>query len=650
MKKLIRTLIDELNVASDAYYKSGHEIMSNQEFDKKYEQLLQLEKETGIIFPDSPTQNVGSDITGKRKEITHEYPAKSLDKTKDISVLKKWLGNKIGVLSYKMDGQTLVLTYQDGNLKQAVTRGNGLVGEDVTEIASFIHGIPMKIDFKGKLVLRGESVMSYEEFERINDTIENPDEKYKNPRNLAVGTLNTLDKDRIGERKLCFKAFHLVYAEGRESISFARDLAWLDELGFETVYFTVLTSISLEEVMKLYEEDVETYEFPVDGLVLAHDDVKYGKTLGETGHHAKHSMAFKWADASVETKMVDIEWSPSKTGLLNPVAIFEPVEIEGTTVSRASVHNVSIFNHLKLGKGDSILVFKANMIIPQIEKNLTMSGTFEIPDKCPVCGADTKIHISTASGEEVHTLYCTNFDCKSKLLGKLEHFVSRDGMDMEGISEKTISLLYENGLLNCFSDFFKLYEHADVIKGFDKMGEVAVNNMLTTIEKSKHVELSKFIDALSIPMVGSDVSKRISEYCDGYSESFTDILNNPFQLLDISGIGNVVVSNIKEWYSHPDHKEEYERLLSILTFKRKEKTGTSLNDLTFVITGSVNHFPNRDAMKDFIISHGGKVAGSVSSKTNYLINNDVTSTSGKNKKAKELNIPIISEDDFLTMI
>lgn len=658
-RKNMRELIDELNIAAAAYYNAGETIMSDKEYDAKFDVLKELEERTGIIFPDSPTQRVGSEVTKEKKKVKHEFPALSLGKTKSRDDLEKWLGGRKGILSWKMDGQTVQLTYENGKLVLAATRGNGEIGEDITCLAPYIAGIPVSIPLKGKFVVRGESVMSYEEFKRINEQIEDEAERYKNPRNLAVGTLNKHDVQVLQERQLNFFAFQAVYPASAMPGRFGARLDYLEELGFHTVpHWEVYSGNNpegwpaLDEIITNAEAEVVGFPFPTDGLVLAYDDAVYGESLGTTGHHPRHSIAFKWADETAETTLLDVEWSPSKTGLLNPVTIFEPVELEGTTVSRASIHNVSIFRKLMLGKGDLITVYKANMIIPQVETNLTGSNSLDVPAKCPVCGQGTRINVNKSyNGEDIETLYCYNPDCPCKMLGKLEHFVSRDAMDIDGVSGKTIEALNAHGWLNNFSDFYRLKDYEDEMKKVEGMGETSVSNILASVERSRRTTLSRFLYALSIPQVGKDTARLIADFCDNDKDRFVDeILPVPEILSNITGIGPVVVSSLAAWYANLKNQRQFFTLLEWLYFEKPERQGNRLAGLTFVVTGSVSHFANRDALHAFIHENGGKTAGSVSRNTSYLINNDTMSTSGKNKKARDLGIPVINEEQFLSLV
>ena len=653
MEKYIKELIEQLNKAADAYY-MGIPIMSDREYDTLFDKLSALEQETGLIFPDSPTQKVGGNVSvSEREKIPHEFPARSLDKTKDRDALVKWLGDKKGVLSWKMDGLTLQLTYEKGRLIRALTRGNGIVGENIMDAVPYISGIPSSIGYTGKLVVRGEGVMSYEEFERVNSLLDNPDEKYKNPRNLAAGTIRALDIQVHKSRKLSFFAFRLVYADDitLNDASFTEQMQFLKNNNFGCVGYIPCTSENLKVLIENCEKGIGKNHFPTDGLVLTYEDTVYGRMLGSTGHHPKHSMAFKWKDDCMETPLKYVEWSPSKTGLLNPVAVFEPVEIEGTTVSRASIHNVSIFESLELGAGDILSVYKANMIIPQVAENQTRSNTLMVPKFCPVCNHETAIRESRddVSGDVVKTLFCVNPDCRCKMIGKLDYFTTRNAANIEGISEATINLLYDAGFLRKLSDFYSLKDHAEEMKKLDGMGDVAVANLLASIEKSKNIDLAHFVTALSIPLVGNDTASLISDFCNGDPAEFYSVISTcPETLLKKKGIGKTIVDSLKNWWKQTD-KEEFSKLSSCFTFEKAVK-GTKLAGLTFVVTGSVNHFTNRDELCAFIAENGGKTAGSVSKNTSYLINNDITSTSGKNKKAKELDIPVISEEDFLKMV
>lgn len=648
-KYKMRKLVDKLKEAVEAYY-LGSPVMSDKEYDDLFEELQAAEAQTGIVFPDSPTQRVGMDVAvSKRRKISHEIPSLSLDKTKDREVLRKWMDGRECILSWKMDGLTLILTYEGGRIISAATRGNGSVGEDVMDAVRYIEGIPSTIPFSGKLIVRGEGVMSYEEFARMNEEIAAEELKYKNCRNLAAGTIRALEPHIHASRQVVFHAFRLAYQEGDMPREYTRQMNFLAEQGFHCVKYTKCTSETLSAQIERCQERIRENRFPTDGLVLTFEDTAYGISLGRTGRFFRHSMAFKWADECALTAIKHVEWSPSKTGLLNPVAVFEPVELEGTKVSRASIHNVSIFRELMLGEGDQISVYKANMIIPQIAKNHTRSGSLSIPETCPVCGGRTQIQKSIASSREVETLHCINPDCQCKLLGKLEFFASRNAMNIEGVSQKTIKLLYENGLLQSFSGFYSLSIHEEKMKRLEGFGEIAVANILKAVEKSRKTDLAHFITALSIPLVGEDTASLIAKHCCFSADKFTDLLYHPEGLEEVNGIGDATVCAIRAWWNGFD-REEYDSLLTHLDFQMPETKGKALLGLTFVITGSLKRFANREELKDFIISHGGRTAGGVSKNTSYLINNDTESSSGKNQKAKELGVPVLSEDAFLEMI
>ncbi len=597
MELKIRRLIDELNAASDAYYNSGQEVMSNREFDLKLEELKLLEEQTGIVFPDSPTLAVGADVKGDRKTVQHEYEPKSLKKTKDRDEIKKWLSDHVGALSFKLDGQTVVLTYEDGKLVLAATRGNGSMGNDITDIAPFIDGIPSEIGFKGKLVLRGESIMSYSEFERINSEIMEEADKYKNPRNLAVGTTNILDIEEFKQRKLHFIAFKLVMAEGGKSRFYDTNLKWLSTLGFTTVPYGKVNKDNLDDMLDYYTQLATEYDFPIDGLVLAYNDEEYGDSLGSTGSHEKHAFAFKWADETVDTTLLRVDWSASKTGLLNPVAVFAPIEIEGTTVQQASVHNVSIFENLELGEGDIVQVYKANMIIPQIAENLTRSKTFTYPATCPVCGSETQIKLGNKGTK---TLICPNPNCAAKALGQWTHFVSRDCMDVEGLAESQLTDLINMHYLRDYADLYHLHEKdLTSLTKKDGWGEKSLKNLLDAIENSRKTKLSHFIDSLSIPLIGTDAGKNIAGYCNWDPEKFMAMVKkgNFDELLEVNNIGTVMVNNLNAWVKGQlplvsADLEKLEELVSLLDFEIPV-IGKALEGISFVVTGSVHHFPKR---------------------------------------------------------
>jgi DNA ligase (NAD+) len=640
----MRELIAILAEASDAYYNTGVEKMSDHEYDRLYDELAALEKETGIILSGSLTQNVGYEVASSLKKVRHQSKMLSLEKTKSVDELRAWLGGNVGFLSWKLDGLTLVLTYEEGLLVQAVTRGNGEVGEDITANARHIIGIPAAIPFKGRLVVRGESLMKYSDFEKVNTVIEDG-AKYKNPRNLCVGTVRNLDSKVTAERNINFFAFNLVSAEGYEENSFAARIEWLKGLGFQTVYGVTVDGSTLEEAVRTFEREISGNEFPSDGLVLMLDDVAYGISLGETSHAPRNGMAFKWRDETADTKLLEVEWSASRTGLLNPVAIFEPVELEGTTVSRASVHNVSIVKQLRLGIGDTLTVFKANMIIPQILENKTASDTLEIPEICPVCGGRTAINISD---DGVETLVCTAFECAAKHTGRFEHFVQRDAMNIVGMSTATVETLISEGIIGKFPDFYHISDHMEKIISLEGFGEKSYQKMYEAIEASRRTELSRVLYALGIPNIGRAASRLI---CAEYSDPEQLVTLGAEELTAIDGIGEVLAKDYVEYFSDSARLTEYRQLIGELEIVPPERidTGSAVSGKTFVITGSVNIWKNRSELKNFIESCGGKVASAVSSKTDYLINNDSASNSSKNKAARELGIPVITEEEFREM-
>ena len=643
----MQELVKLLNNASKAYYQDAEEIMSNYDYDKLYDELLQLENELGITLSNSPTVNVGYEILSELPKERHESPMLSLDKTKEVDALKAFTGEQKAVLSWKLDGLTIVLTYRDGELYKAVTRGNGEVGEVITNNAKVFKNIPLKIQYKGELVLRGEAVISYSDFEKINAEIEDVDAKYKNPRNLCSGSVRQLNNEITAKRNVQFFAFSLVSAENIDfRNSRVYQMQWLKDQGFDVVEHFLVDKDTIEAEIIKFSEKIAGNDFPSDGLVLVYDDIAYGKSLGRTSKFPRDSMAFKWADEIRKTILREIEWSPSRTGLINPVAIFEPVELEGTTVSRASVHNISIMEELELGIGDEIEVYKANMIIPQIASNLTRSGVKDIPEVCPVCGGKTEIRkVSNAK-----SLYCTNEDCQAKHVKAFTLFVSRDALNIEGLSESTLEKFISRGFIKEFADIFHLDRYKEEIQSMEGFGEKSYNNLIASIEKARTTTLPKVIYALGIAGIGLANAKVICREfgCDieKMKAATEEDLNN------ISGIGQVLAKAYVDYFANPANVEKLNNLLNELVIpEEKEETSEQIfKGVNFVITGSVNHFANRNAVKELIESLGGKVTGSVTSKTNYLINNDVTSTSSKNKKANELGVPIISEETFLEMV
>lgn len=641
----MKELVELLNKAGRAYYQEDREIISNYEYDKLYDELEALEEETGITLAGSPTVSVGYEAVNALPKETHETPMLSLDKTKEIEVLKNFVGNQKTVLSWKMDGLTIVLTYQDGKLKKAVTRGNGIVGEVITNNAKVFKNVPLQIAYQGELILRGEAIISYSDFEKINKQIEDVDAKYKNPRNLCSGSVRQLNNEITAKRNVYFYAFSLVRAEGVDfNNSRACQFEWLKTQGFDIVEYRMVDSKNLEETIQYFSDKISTNDFPSDGLVALYDDIAYGDSLGSTAKFPRNAFAFKWKDEIRETTLKEIEWSPSRTGLINPVAIFEPVELEGTTVSRASVHNISILKELKLGIGDRIEVYKANMIIPQIAENLTRSGNLTIPEFCPVCKKTTKIQKSN----DVEVLICTNPECQAKKIKSFTLFVSRDAMNIDGLSEATLEKFILNGFIKEFGDIYELERYKDAIIEMDGFGEKSYENLIENIKKSSHTTLPRLVYALGIANIGVANAKVL---CKEFDYDLQKLMRADEETISqIEGIGSVIAKSVTDYFKNEENQRKLEHLLTYLTFEEmKIETGNPLSGKQFVITGSVNQFENRSAMKEFIENGGGKVTGSVSKKTDYLINNDTESSSSKNKKAKELGIPILSEEDFLKL-
>lgn len=641
----MKELVELLNKAGRAYYQEDREIISNYEYDKLYDELEALEEETGITLAGSPTVSVGYEAVNALPKETHETPMLSLDKTKEIEVLKNFVGNQKTVLSWKMDGLTIVLTYQDGKLKKAVTRGNGIVGEVITNNAKVFKNVPLQIAYQGELILRGEAIISYSDFEKINKQIEDVDAKYKNPRNLCSGSVRQLNNEITAKRNVYFYAFSLVRAEGVNfNNSRACQFEWLKTQGFDIVEYRMVDSKNLEETIQYFSDKISTNDFPSDGLVALYDDIAYGDSLGSTAKFPRNAFAFKWKDEIRETTLKEIEWSPSRTGLINPVAIFEPVELEGTTVSRASVHNISILKELELGIGDRIEVYKANMIIPQIAENLTRSGNLTIPEFCPVCKKTTKIQKSN----DVEVLICTNPKCQAKKIKSFTLFVSRDAMNIDGLSEATLEKFILNGFIKEFGDIYELERYKDAIIEMDGFGEKSYENLIENIKKSSHTTLPRLVYALGIANIGVANAKVL---CKEFDYDLQKLMRADEETISqIEGIGSVIAKSVTDYFKNEENQRKLEHLLTYLTFEEmKIETGNPLSGKQFVITGSVNQFENRSAMKEFIENRGGKVTGSVSKKTDYLINNDTESSSSKNKKAKELGIPILSEEDFLKL-
>ena len=645
--KRMRELVDLLNRARRAYEQEDTEIMSNYEYDRLYDELQELEKELGTTLAASPTVNVGYEVLSELPKERHERPMLSLDKTKDVARLKEFLGSQKAMISWKLDGLTIVLTYREGALEKAVTRGNGEVGEVVTNNARVFKNVPLTIPYQGELVLRGEAVISYKDFEKINEEIGDADAKYKNPRNLCSGSVRQLNNEITAKRNVRFYAFTLVRAEGVDfKNSRLYQMQWLQQQGFDVVENHPVTADTIEKEVAWFAEHIDKNEVPSDGLVLVYDDIAYGQSLGTTAKFPRDSFAFKWADEIRETTLTEIEWSPSRTGLINPVAVFEPVELEGTTVSRASVHNISIMEELELGVGDRITVYKANMIIPQIAENLTRSGVKDIPKECPVCGGPTRISMEN----ETKTLYCTNPKCQAKHVKSFTLFVSRDAMNIEGLSEATLEKFIMNGYVKDFTDLFHLDRYADEIRQMDGFGDKSYENLQNSIKNARTTTLPRLVYSLGIPNIGIANAKMI---CGALGNDPERILNTTVEELSgISGVGGVIAGTFVDYFADEDHRDLFKRLLEEVEIPKEEITEDSrkFEGVNFVITGSVNHFANRAEVKEEIEKRGGKVTGSVTSKTNYLINNDVNSTSSKNRKARELGVPIISEEEFLNML
>ena len=643
--KQIKELVQKLNEAAKAYYQEDREIMSNREYDSLYDQLEKMEKETGIVLADSPTVNVGYEAVDALPKETHESPMLSLDKTKDREVLRTFVGEHPSLLSWKMDGLTVVLTYENGELQKAVTRGNGVVGEVITNNARVFKNIPLKIAYQGRLVLRGEAIITYSDFEKINDSIEDVDARYKNPRNLCSGSVRQLNNQITAERNVRFYAFTLVSAQNVDMHnSRAYQMEWLRSQGFEVVEYRIVTAENLDEAMDYFAHAIEHNDFPSDGLVALYDDIAYGESLGNTAKFPRNAFAFKWADEIRETVLREIEWSPSRTGLINPIAVFDQVELEGTTVSRASVHNVSIVKELQLGIGDTIQVYKANMIIPQIAENLTRSGNLTIPDTCPVCGQEARV----IKENDVETLCCMNPDCAAKKIKAFTLFVSRDAMNIDGLSEATLEKFIARGFIHNFGDIFEIEKYRNEIVEMDGFGEKSFENLLSSIEKAKETTLAKVIYSLGIANIGLSNAKVICRHFEDDLDKIREADEEEISAID--GIGPVIASSLVKYFKDPQNNQKVDHLLGYLHIHKEEISGEQIfAGMNFVITGSLEHFANRGEAKKLIESLGGKVTGTVTGKTNYLINNDVTSNSSKNKKARELGIPILSEEDFLKL-
>ena len=644
--KRMKELIDKLNYASKMYYQNSSPIMTDYEYDKLYDELVELEKETNTVFANSPTVNVETEVSQSLEKYEHQSPMLSLSKTKQVDDLIDFIGDKEGVLSWKLDGLTIVLTYNNGKLIRGVTRGNGIIGEVVTENVKQFKNIPFTIPYKGELVVRGEAVIKYSDFEKMNGGYSDDEGQYKNPRNLCSGSVRQLDSKITAERNVNCIIFSLIStSDDILPNSVIERFKWLKSLGFEVVESVKVNKDNLSDTVLSFKEKIPTYDIPSDGLVLTFDDVEYGLSLGTTAKYPRHSIAFKWKDETVDSVLRKIEWSASRTGLINPVAVFDPVELEGTIVSRASVHNISIMRSLKLGIGDTVKVFKANMIIPQIASDVEKSDNIEIPKNCPVCNHETEI----IDNNGVKYLSCPNDFCHAKFIKKLDLFTSRNAMNIDGISEQILTRLFKENMVNEFSDLYHLDRYKDAIINFDGFGLKSYNNMIKSIEKSRKVKLANFIYALGISEIGFSRAKLI---CKKFDNDIGKVRNLTFEdLNNIDGLGEVIANKWVETFNNPDFIKSFEDVLKELEFidVKTNKEESKLDNLTFVITGSVNNFKNRDELIEYIENLGGKVVKAISNNVDYLINNDVTSTSTKNKKAKELGIKIISEEDLLNM-
>ena len=667
--KRMKELIPILSEAAKAYYQESREIMSNFEYDRLYDELLELEKETGTVLAGSPTQKVGYEVLSELPKEAHEAPMLSLDKTKEVPVLQEWLGSQKGLLSWKLDGLTIVLTYEGGELVKAVTRGNGEIGEVITNNAKVFANVPLRIPYQGQLILRGEAVIKYSDFARINEEIEDVDAKYKNPRNLCSGSVRQLNNEITAKRSVNFEAFMLVQAVAAENAGAAEDAAtvgmpddgtdhgrfhnsrreqfeWLKTQGFDVVEYKEVNAAALPDAVAEFAEAIQSYDIPSDGLVLLMDDIAYGDALGRTAKFPRNSIAFKWADEILETTLREIEWSASRTGLINPVAIFDPVELEGTTVSRASVHNISIMEAMELGVGDTITVYKANMIIPQIAENLTRSGNIVIPKICPVCGGETQIR----QMNDVKSLYCMNPDCQAKKIKSFSLLVSRDALNIDGLSEATLEKFIAAGFIHSYADMFHLDRHKEAIVSMEGFGEKSYENLMAAVKKASHTNLVRVVYGIGVAGIGLANAKML---CRAFGYDFDKMRHaTAEELTAVDGIGAVLADAWIAYFASEKNREAVDGLLAELTIENEaENTEADIfAGMTFVITGSVQHFASRKELQAFIEARGGKATSSVTAKTTYLINNDVTSNSSKNKKAKELGIPIISEQDFLNMM
>lgn len=641
----MKELIETLNKASELYYQKNISMMTDYEYDHLYDELVELEKETHMILSNSPTINVEPEISSFLEQVEHPAPMLSLAKTKQVTELIDFIGDKEGLLSWKLDGLTIVLTYENGKLISGVTRGTGTIGEVVTENVKQFKNVPLTIPYLGRLVVRGEAIIKYSDFKKMNDELGDGSSQYKNPRNLCSGSVRQLDSSITASRNVNCIIFALIESDEQISNLKSECFDWLKSLGFEVVEHFKVTKENMEEKVLEFKDRVKTYDIPSDGLVLTYDDIEYGNSLGMTAKFPRHSIAFKWQDETAKTKLREVDWMVSRTGLINPVAVFDPVELEGTIVSRASLHNVSILQGLKLGLGDTIEVYKANMIIPQVAENDTKSNNLVIPNKCPVCGGEAKI----IENSDVKYLYCMNEFCVAKLIKRLSLFVSRNAMNIDGISDAILSKLIDEGIVKCYADLYHISDYKDKIIAFDGFGEKSYNNLINSIEKSRNVKLANFIYALGIPDIGFSRAKLI---CNNFNNDFDKICHLTLEELSaIDGVGEIIAQEWVDEFANPIFIDELEKLKKEVVIAKSGNTNNgALTNLTFVITGGLNHFENRDKMIEYIEQNGGKVVKAISNNVNYLINNDINSTSTKNQKAKELGVEIISEDSLLNMI
>ena len=639
----MKELVGQLNAAARVYYQGKDELMSNYTYDRLYEELQALEERTGVILGGSPTQSVGYQVLSELPKEEHPSPMLSLDKTKEVAALEEWIGGQTGLLSWKMDGLTVVLTYENGGLTKAVTRGNGRTGEVITNNARVFQNVPLTIPHQGRVVLRGEAVITYSEFERINGELPY-EEQYKNPRNLCSGSVRQLNNEITAQRNVQFYAFALVSAEGADFENSQKNkFDFLEKQGFQVVEYRVVNRENMAKTVAYFSERIAENDFPSDGLVLLFDDIAYGESLGSTAKFPRNAIAFKWADEVAQTKLLEIEWSASRTGLINPVAVFEPVELEGTTVSRASVHNVSIVKELKLGIGDTIEVYKANMIIPQIARNLTQSGNLKIAECCPVCGEPASIH----SENDVEVLFCENENCLAKKIKSISHFVSRDAMNIEGMSEATIIKFLEKGILHSLGDLFRLQQHRDVIVEMEGFGEKSYERLIRATETARETTAARFLYSLGVPNIGPANARMI---CKAFGQDFDRIRHlSEEELVEVEGVGEVIARSFVVFFTREENNVSIDDLLAVVTLQEEneQEQKQSLEGMNFVVTGSVEYFANRSQVKEAVQRLGGRVTGSVTSRTDYLINNDIASNSSKNKKAKELGVPIITEEEFI---